>query len=641
MILDIMRREKKKFLGVLLLPLIFGLVAYLVPGMPGGVWSGGLGASVVAKVGGAEISTTEFMRSYQRFLRSGQFPYDRQFLKTLQIDRQILNQLVAREVILLEAKRLGVDATASEIQQRILALPYFQDNGNFAFNRYQKILEQNNMTIQQFEDGLRDEIIQEKLRNLITDSVTVSDKEVEEEYRNRNEKAKIAYVAFEPAKFTSSVTLQDADVQAHYDKNKESYRMGEQRKVKYLLADTAVLRSAIQIPESELKSYYQQNLSSYQLPERVRASHILLKTEGKSPEETANIKAKATDLLMQVKKGADFAELARKNSEDPGSAANGGDLGLFGRGQMVPEFDQAAFTLGVGAVSDLVKTQFGFHIIKVTEKQPAHTQSFEEVASLIRPTLLQRKAEQKAQELADKAFTMSRNNKTFDQIAAELKLNVHETPLFAQGTAIPLIGNTQEFSSKVFALKVQEIGSPVRVPNGFAIPQVTEIKPPHTPALAEIRAKVEDAVKSSKAADLAKARAQEFADKAKAGGNFVTLAKKYSVEVKTSEEFPRNGNLQDLGSSSPFDVFAFSSQLGNVSQPIQVGQRQIVAQLKEKKSFDPAEFAKSKDTLRQSLLAPKKDKMFQAYVDSVRERMQKSGKIKIDEAEFASVSRRI
>jgi len=641
MILDLMRREKKKFLGILLLPLMFGLVAYLIPGMPGGAWGGGLGASVLATVGSAEISSTEFIGSYQRFLRSSQFPYDRQFLKTLQIDRQILNQLVSREVMLNEAQRLGIDATANELQRRIFALPYFQDNGNFAFNRYKTILEQNGMTVQQFEDGVREEIIQEKLRNLITDSVTVSDKEVEQEFRDRNEKGKISYVSFEPSKFTSAVALQEADVKAHYDQNKESYRVPEQRRAKYLFADTAALRAGIQIPESELKSYYQQNLASYQMPEKVRASHILLKTEGKSPEESEQIKAKAAGLLLQVRKGADFAELAKKNSEDPVSAANGGDLGAFARGAMVAEFDQAAFTLGVGAISDLVKTQFGYHIIKIVEKQPAHTQTFEEVKNLIGPTLLQRKAEQKAQELADKAFTLARNNKSFEQIASELKIGIQETPLFQQGGSIPLIGNSPEFSSKVFGLKEKEAGSPTRIPNGFALPQLVEIKAPYVPGLDEVRAKVEDALKASKAAELAKAKAQEFSGKAKTAGGLEKLAKSYSVEAKTSEEFTRNGSLQDLGSSSPFDAFAFSAEVGSISQPIQVGQRHVIAQLKEKKAVNPEEFAKAKDNLRQSLLTPKKDRMFQTYLDSVRETMTKAGSIKIDEAEFATLSRRM
>jgi peptidyl-prolyl cis-trans isomerase D len=263
------------------------------------------------------------------------------------------------------------------------------------------------------------------------------------------------------------------------------------------------------------------------------------------------------------------------------------------------------------------------------------------VENLIRPTLLQRKAEQKAQELADKAFTLAKSNKSFDQIAADLKISVQETPLFQQGAAIPLIGNSQEFSSKVFGLKEKEVGSPVRVPNGFALAQLVEIKAPYVPVLDEVRAKVEDSLKAAKAADLAKVKAQEFATKAKPGGGIDQLAKSYSVEVKTSEEFTRNGNLQDLGSSSPFDGFAFSSEVGSISQPIQVGQRQVVAQLKEKHPVNPEEFAKAKDGLRQSLLAPKKDKLFQSYLDSVRETMTKAGSIKIDEAEFATLTRRM
>ncbi|HEX2521364.1 MAG TPA: peptidyl-prolyl cis-trans isomerase, partial [Terriglobia bacterium] len=495
--------------------------------------------------------------------------------------------------------------------------------------------------VPQFEDGVREEIIQEKLKNLITDSVSVSDSELEEEFRDRNEKSKISYVSFEPSKFTTAVVLQDADIKAHYDQNKESYRVPEQRRVKYLFADSGALRAGIQIPDAELKSYYQQNLATYQLPEKVRATHILLKTEGKSPEETEKIKARATDLLLKARKGADFADLAKKNSEDTVSAANGGDLGFFARGAMVPEFDQAAFALGVGAISDLVKTQFGYHIIKVLEKQTAHTQTFEEVENLIRPTLLQRKAEQKAQELADRAFTLAKSNKSFDQIAAELKISVQETPLFQQGGAIPLIGNSQEFSSKVFGLKEKEVGSPVRVPNGFALAQLVEIKAPYVPPLEEVRERVEDSLKAAKAAELTKVKAQEFAAKAKTVGGIDQLAKSYSVEVKTSEEFTRNGNLQDLGSSSPFDGFAFSSEVGSISQPIQVGQRQVVAQLKEKHPVNLEEFAKAKDGLRQSLLAPKKDRMFQSYLDSVRETMTKAGSIKIDEAEFATLTRRM
>ncbi len=640
MILDLMRREKRLLLGLLLAPLIFGLVAYLIPGLPGGVWGTGIDNSVLAEVGSAEISSTAFTNAYQRFLRGNRLPYDRQFLKTLQIDQQILSQLISKEIILSEAKRLGIDATANEIQQKIFSMPYFLDNGSFLFNRYEAILRQNGLTVQEFEDQLRLEIIQDKLTHLITDAVTMTDKEVEEEYRDRNEKAKVSYVLFDPSAFTNAVSVTETDLKGYYEQNKESYRVPEQRRVRYLFVDAGKIRETLQVSEAELRRYYEQNLQTYQLPERVRAAHVLFKTQGKTPEETEKIRAKAAGVLNEARKGADFAELARKYSED-GSAASGGDLGFFARGQMVPEFEKAAFTLAAGTVSDLVKTEYGFHIIKVFEKQVAQTQKFEEVVNMIRPTLLQRNADQAAQELADKAYSRSRNNQTLEQIAKERSLPIEESPFFTQGGTIPVIGNSPEFSSKAFTLKTKEIGPSVRISNGFAIPQLLEIKAPYVPGLEEVRAKVEQQFRASKAAELVKAKAQEFAEKAKARGNFESMARNYGVTVKTSEDFTRNGNIPDIGSTAPLDGFAFSASPGDVSQSVAIGQRQIVVQVKSKTPVSPEEFAKAREGLRNSLLTQKKDQVFQAYLDGVKERMTKEGKIKINDKMFADISRRI
>ena len=381
----------------------------------------------------------------------------------------------------------------------------------------------------------------------------------------------------------------------------------------------------MRVSEEESKGFYQQNLQNYQLPERVRAAHILFKTEGKSPEEVEKIRNKATEVLLQAKKGEDFATLAKKYSED-GSAANGGDLGFFGRGQMVLPFENAAFTLGVGAISDLVTTKFGFHIIKVLEKQPAHTQGFDEVAHLIRPSLLQRKADQATQELADRAFSRIRNNQSLEQVSRELALPIQETPYCAQGAAIPGIGSSPELSSKVFGLKTKEIGSPVRVPNGFAIAQVMEVQAPRIPELSEVRAKVEQDLKAFRAVDIAKSKAEEFVDKVRAGANFETLAKSYGVTAKSSEDF--------------IEGFAFSANLGDVNQPVQIGQKQAVVQLKGRNPISPEEFAKVKNNIRESLLSQKKEQVFQAHVEHLRDKMMKAGKIKINDALFAEISRR-
>jgi peptidyl-prolyl cis-trans isomerase D len=308
---------------------------------------------------------------------------------------------------------------------------------------------------------------------------------------------------------------------------------------------------------------------------------------------------------------------------------------------MVPEFEKAAFSLGIGAISDLVTTQYGFHIIKVVDKQPAHTQRFEEVVNVIRPSLLQRKADQAAQDLGDKAYARIRNNQALDQVAVELKLAIENSGFFTASGAIPAIGNSPDFSAKAFSLKPKEIASPVRVPIGYAIMQLEDIRPPHIPDFAEVRANVEKDYRSVKAVDLAKNKAQEFASRVQAGGNLEVLAKEFKLTMKTSDSFSRKGNIPDLGSSEPIDSFAFSAPPGVVSQPIQIGQKLVVVQLKEKTPINPEEFAKAKEGLRESLLSQKRGEVYAAYLEQVKNNMLKAGKIKVNETLFTDVSRRL
>jgi hypothetical protein len=277
----------------------------------------------------------------------------------------------------------------------------------------------------------------------------------------------------------------------------------------------------------------------------------------------------------------------------------------------------------------------------VLEKQEARTQKFEEVTNLIRPTLVQQKADRLAQDLSDKAFSRTRTTASFEQIARELNLELITTPLFSQGGDVPQIGNSPDFSSKVFALKPKEIGSAVRIATGYVIPQLLEIKPPYIPELAEVRGRVEQDVKSAKSLDVARNKAMEFAAKVKGGANFDAVAKAMNLSLKTSEPFARNGSIADLGSSTPVDEFAFNGNPGDVSQPLAIGQKQVVCQIKEKFPVKPEEYAKEKESLTNSLLTQRKDQAFQAYLDEVNSRMKKAGKIRVNEKTFNEISRRM
>ena len=636
MILDLMRRQKRFFAWIFLPALVVGLVGYLIPGV-GVQWGREIGVPYVARVGSAEISPAELKDALLRFLRSSQVPYDRKLLRQLRIEQQILNQLISREIVLQQGRRLGVDATSEEIQEKILTVPAFLEEGNFFLQRYKAILRQNGLTVEQFEESIRYEIMQEKLRGLVTEYVNVSDWEAEEDYRLRNEKARIRYAVIDPVSFKETVFISLDEIQAHYEENKPTYRLPEQRQIEYLLADTGRLRATFELTAEEMQDYYRENRSEFQVQEQVQASHILFKTAGESSESVQTIRQKAEKVLEEAKAGKDFAQLARRHSED-GSAANGGDLGFFGRGRMVPEFERAAFGLAKGEISDLVTTQFGFHIIKVLEKQAARTQPFEEVESLIKSSITSERAEAAARDLADKAYRQTRNERSFDEIAEELNLVTETSPFFSPGAAIPGIGNAPDLSTRVFSMTEGAVSAPQRVPNGFVLARLIQVKPSEVPELEEVRRRVEQDLTAKKSDALAQSKAEDLVEKVKSGRKLTSAARRARVEVKLSDPFSRNGSIPDLGASTPLDEFAFSAKEGEVSEPIQVGRRLVVAVLTERQDIDPQEFATEKEEIRNRLLTRKRQTVFDAFLEGTRTRMQEQGQILVDQTRLDEIS---
>ena len=636
MILDVMRRRKRVFAWLFLPLLVVGLVAYLIPGV-GVQWGREIGAPFVARVGSAEISPLELRDSLFRFLRSSRVPYDRKLLRQMRIEEQILNQLISREIVLQQGRRLGVDATSEEIQEKILTVPAFLEEGNFFLQRYKAILRQNGLTVEQFEESIRYEIMQEKLRDLVTEYVNVSDWEAEQDYRLRNEKARIRYAVVDPASFEGVEFVALKEVQAHYEENKASYRLPEQRQIEYLLADIGRLRATFEPTAEEMQDYYRENRSEFQVQEQVQASHILFKTAGESPESVQKIRQKAEKVLEEAKADKDFAQLAQRHSED-GSAANGGDLGFFGRGRMVPEFERAAFGLAKGEISNLVTTQFGFHIIKVLEKQAARTQAFEEVENLIKSSITSEKAESAARDLADKAYRQSRNERSFEDIAKELNLATETSPFFSPGAAIPGIGNAPDLSTRVFSMTEGTVSAPQRVPNGFVLARLVQVKPSEVPEFEEVRQTVQQDVVTRKGDAAARSKAEDLVKKVKAGRKLSSAARRDRIEVKLSDPFSRNGSIPDLGASTPLDEFAFSAKEGEVSEPIQVGRRLVVAVLTERQDIDPEQFAAEKEEIRNRLLTRKRQTVFDAFLEGTRTRMQEKGEILVNQSRLDEIS---
>ena len=380
--LDRMRRHQgwlKWSLGLVVLTFVFFYVPdFLSP--PAGT---GATSDAVATVQGRAITVSDFTRAYNAQMAQFRNAYGGNMspamLRQLGMDRQVLQQMIDQEAVLAEATRLGISATDAEVRDRIVSIPAFQENGQFiGEQRYRQLLrlQRPPITAAQFEDEIRNSVILDKMRATLTEWITVSDADADAEYRRRNEKVSLELVSFPTVSFLDQVQVTDADVAAYFEQSKDTYRIGERRKVRYLLLDVQAIRNNITVPEQDIQRAYRQNIDQYSQPEQVRVSHILLNTEGK---DEAAVRARAEDLLKQIKGGADFEALAKANSQDPASASKGGDLDFFGRGRMVPEFEAVAFTLPVGQLSDVVRTQYGFHIMKVTDKKAAEVQPLDAV----------------------------------------------------------------------------------------------------------------------------------------------------------------------------------------------------------------------------------------------------------------------
>ena len=639
--LDFMRRQRSTLKWVWVILIFIFSVTLVTLYIPFGDIPNVSITNDVASIGRDSISAREFQTAYRNYIDRMKGQVSPEQLRVFHFERQIMDALVIRHVITEEAKHVGLNVSPAEVEQKILDIPSFRENGAFIGRaRYQAVLAQNNLTIDDFESSVANEILTEKLKSFVTASVSVSDQDVEEEYKRRNEKAKLDYFVIDAAKLEDKVTVTDPDKRDYYEKNKTKYSVPEKRKAKYVFVESLKLRAGVKVTDDELRQYYEQHKGEYTLPERVKAQHILFKTQGKTPEEIEKIKEKAKGVLDRAKKGEDFGSLAKQFSED-GSASNGGDLGDFGRGQMVPEFEKVAFSLGIGAISDLVQTQFGIHIIKVNGKQEARERPFEELKEAVRPIVETRKAEQKASDLAQQAAVELVNNKNLEAVAAKFNAQVKETALMEPGQPIAELGNAAELDAKMFKMAKGEIGTAIQVDRGFVVPQVVEIVAAHPASFEEAEPKVAVDVKSEKAKQLAADKTKQIEDMFKAGKDLAAAAKAVGGEIKTSDLLTRGASIPEFGSIGELDKELFTLPLGKPGTPSTVSGKTLAFAVKERQDINPEEMKKSMDMVRGEILPQRRELYFNAYIQEVRKKMETNKQIKINETVLTQIAQGI
>jgi peptidyl-prolyl cis-trans isomerase D len=624
--------ENKKTGVRILFGLVIGMLAismllYLVPQGPDTSQSA---ADVVAKIGDQTVTLSDINQRLNEIRQNNPIPRQLEGLYAA----QILKQIVFQKEIEYEAKRLGITVSDKERADRIRQyLPTVFNGESFVgMDAYSREVQQRfQMTVPAFEELIRSGLVEEKFHKLLTDGISASPAEIQQEFRFENEKIKLDYAAARPEDLAEKIIPVESEIRAYYEQNKSKFVIPDKRVVRFGLLDLAQLRQNTSVTDDELKLIYQQNIQQYEVPDRVHAEHILLTTVGKTDAEVAEVEKKAEDILAQArKKGSSFEDLAKKYSEDPGSKAKGGDLGWLIHGQTVPEFDRAAFSLRKGEISGLIRTQYGFHIIKVLDKETAHTKPFDDVKDSIRTPLLLQKVDQQASTTADNMSAEIRqsNKTTLDDLAQKYHLSLAETRPVAANDPVLELGNSQDVKDEIVRLREGELSLPIRTDRGYVVLSLKQVLPAHPGSLEEVRDKIVSELKQQRGEQLALAKVGELAKRVKAGEKFAPAAKSLGLDPKTSDLFARNGNLPGLGSARLLSA-AFSLKPGDVGTPVLMGASWFVYQVAEKVEPNPADFEKQKKNITDTLLQSKRDLAFAAFQTSLEERLKQEGKLKL------------
>lgn len=583
--------------------------------------------NTIATVGKEKISTTLYYQNLRQRLEmlTKQFKQiNKNLIQQLNIPQQVLQQIIQQSLLLQMAQDMGIDAAPEEVRAKIMSYPVFQKDGKFVgFQQYKKILDWNHISLSQFEQSLKKEIMLDKLIKILTAAVVVTDDELWQNYKTNNESAKLEYVVLETEKMELKEDFSPEEIKAYFEKNKEKFHISEKREGVMTFLSTDELKKEIKLEDSEIEKYYKNNLSQFKEPERVKVSRIYFPFENKEKEM---VKAEAQNILEKIHKGKDFSELAKKYSKDE-KAKDGGDWGLSEWKKLSSEEQEKIGKLALGENSELINLKNGISILKVTEKMPSQTKSLAEVKERI-VTILK---DQKARELAEKRIysleKMARKEKSLDVAAQKIGLKIKNTGLLKEGEAIEGIDPSGSLSQALFKLKEREISSLIYTYKGVGIVQLKRIVPPHQANFEEVKTDVRKEFIASKK----KEKAFERLKKVKANlkkKDLEALAEKYGLEYKSAEEHKRGQYLSVVGENSEIDRLAFSLPIGKASEPLEFENGYALLRVLDRKEVTRQDFEKNKKEEKKNLLETKKNKFLQSYLFKLRN--EKGVKIKYD-----------
>jgi peptidyl-prolyl cis-trans isomerase D len=620
------------------------MVVYLIPGLTGGAATSPDTYAVVYPhwysrwlASGDTVSQArvEQMTRQQLMQRSPQYADNPMIVKFF--ESQVGQQLVQQQVLLQEAQKLGIHATEQDVRQFLQTGPTGQvlfPNGKFIGEQaYANLIsERLNMSVGQFEDNVKNEIAIRRLQSLITAGVTVGDNEVRDSYRKQNIKIKFDYAVVSSDDLLKTINPSDSELQAFFKANAARYASAvpEERKITYFAFTPNEVPGGIPQPtQQQIEQYYNSHKAEYSVPEQAKSRHILIKlAPGADAKTDAAAKAKAEDVLKQLQNGGNWNELAKKYSDDPGSKDSGGELGFAQRGRMVPEFDNAIFTQKIGDIK-IVKSQFGYHIVQVEDRQTAHTQPLNEVLPQIQATLV-RDASAQTQENYAKQLTSEAIKNGLEKTAAAHHLEVVTTPPVEQNGVIAALPSSTQLLSKAFGSKQGDPAQFAPTGEGYAIFQVTGVVPAHAPAFADWKSHVLDDYRNEKLPTLLSQKTQELSQKAKNENDLAKAAKEVGATIKTSDLVSPTGQVPDLGQVGQVAPQLFDLSVGNISGPISAERNGVVAKIVDKQEPSADDIQKNFDQTKDQILDERRQDAFNVFLSNVMNDYKKHDRIRLN-----------
>ncbi len=584
---------------------------------------------IIVTVDDEPITLQEFQRAYRNVEANYREIYKERFTPELaqqmNLRQQTLDQLVDTKLLAKEARRIGFRASDEDVRQEIATSPTFHSYGSFSPDRYRRLLRYLRMTPQEFEEQQRNRLVIERFQKFIDGSIRATDYEVEELFRFEQEKVNLAFLKIASADLVDTVTITEQQVREFYTNNTESFRVPERVRLHYVSYAPENFESDASVSEDEVLDFYNTHKDDRFTEEKqVQVRHILFSlADGVSDERKAATRSTAHRILERARKGEDFAALAEEYSQDTGTASNGGDLGFFGRGRMVKPFEEAAFGMEVGQVSDLVETTFGFHIIKVEAIQPERIKPLEEVADTVTEELLERKSRAIAEQRAREDRKNIAGGTTLLQFAESVGLEAKETPLVNQNETIPGLGRRPKLVETAFGQSPGQISDPVQVDNTWFLVSLTERVPSRIPAFTAVQEEVEERYRSEQAERLAQEKADKLLTKLKETKDLASLAKAEALTVEETGAFARRGGyIPKIGVVPDLktEAFRLTPEAPVASKSYTWGGNTFVVVLKEYIPADPEQLEEQRDDLRQSLLQRKKTAAHQELTKYLKER---------------------